>query len=116
MNTRKTGTHFEARAESYLTQHGLTAVARNYRLNNGEIDLIMRDGEFWVFVEVKYRANSLTEHPLGQIRYAQVQRIRRAAKVYLYSHGLNEYLTPCRFDVVAITGEPDEVIWLPNAF
>ncbi|MGX5913175.1 YraN family protein [Aliidiomarina sp. Khilg15.8] len=116
MNTRKTGTHFEARAESYLTQQGLTAVARNYRLSNGEIDLIMRDGEFWVFVEVKYRANSLTEHPLGQIRSGQVQRIRRTAKVYLYSHGLNEYLTPCRFDVVAITGEPDELIWLANAF
>ncbi|RUO26632.1 YraN family protein [Aliidiomarina minuta] len=116
MNTRSTGTFYENKAESYLCRQGLTLVERNFRLSGGEIDLIMRDQEFWVFVEVKYRADSSTEHPLGQIRHTQLSRIKRSAKVYLYSKGLSEYLTPCRFDVVAITAYPADIIWLPNAF
>lgn len=116
MSTRSTGTFYEHQAERYLAGQGLQLVERNFRLNGGEIDLIMRDQEFWVFVEVKYRADSSTEHPLGQIRHAQLARIKRSAKVYLYSKGLSEYLTPCRFDVVAITADPADIIWLQNAF
>lgn len=120
MNTRTTGIHFERQAETYLRARGLHTVERNYRLDNrvgkGEIDLIMRDQAFWVFVEVKFRFDASYEHPLNQIRQGQLNRIRRTAKVYLYSHGLSEYLTPCRFDVVAITAKPSEIIWLTDAF
>ena len=116
MSTRTTGIYFEERALTYLAAHGLTQVERNYRLNGGEIDLIMRDADTWVFVEVKFRFDASFEHPLGQLRAAQLQRIKRTAKVYLYYNGLCEYLTPCRFDVVAITASPDEIIWVPNAF
>lgn len=116
MSTRTTGIHFEKQAETYLQERGLCIVERNFRLNNGEIDLIMRDQEYWVFVEVKFRFDATYEHPLGQIRQGQLQRIRRTAKVYLYSRGLSEYLTPCRFDVVAITAKPREIIWIPDAF
>lgn len=116
MSTRTTGTHFERQAETYLSERGLVIVERNFRLNNGEIDLIMRDGEYWVFVEVKFRFDASYEHPLGQITQGQLKRIRRTAKVYLYYQGLSEYLTPCRFDVVAITAKPCEIIWVPNAF
>lgn len=116
MNTRTTGIHFERQAEAYLQARGLCTVERNFRLGNGEIDLIMRDQDYWVFVEVKFRFDASYEHPLGQIRQGQLKRIRRTAKVYLYSHGLSEYLTPCRFDVVAITAKPSEIIWLTDAF
>lgn len=116
MNTRTVGKHFEREAEQHLCKEGLTLVTRNYRSTCGEIDLIMRDGEYWVFVEVKFRFDAGVEHPLGQLRVSQQQRIRRSAQLYLYSHGLNEYLTPCRFDLIAITADPAELIWIKNAF
>lgn|SRR5690554_3897964 len=116
MDQRLTGTHFENKAVEYLEGQGLTVVTRNFRLDNGEIDLIMRDADFWVFVEVKFRFDASFEHPLGQLRPAQLARIRRCAKVFLYSNGMSEYLTPCRFDVVAITAKPAEVVWVKDAF
>lgn len=116
MNTRTIGTHFEREAEKYLCLNGLKLVQRNYRSACGEIDLIMRDAAYWVFVEVKFRYDASTEHPLGQLRHTQQQRIRRSAQLYLYSHGLNEYLTPCRFDLIAITADPADLIWIKNAF
>ena len=116
MSTRSTGTHFENIAADYLNQHGLRLVARNVRLKTGEIDLIMRDSDFWVFIEVKFRFDTAFEHPLNQIRPGQLQRIRRSAQVYLLQHGLCEYSTPCRFDVVAITAKPHDIIWVQDAF
>lgn len=116
MNNRTVGTHFEGEALRYLQERGLTLVERNYRIANGEIDLIMQEQDFWVFVEVKFRFDATTEHPLGQIRKTQQSRIKRTAKVYLYNNGLSEYLTPCRFDVVAITASPAEIVWVADAF
>lgn len=116
MTTRTTGIHFETIAEQYLIGQGLTQVERNFRLDNGEIDIIMRDGEYWVFIEVKFRFDSSFAHPLEQLRQEQLQRIKRTAQVYLYYQGLSEYVTPCRFDVVAITAKPEEIIWVPDAF
>ena len=49
------GTGAEDLACAYLQQNGLRLLARNYRCRSGEIDLIMRDGEYLVFVEVRYR-------------------------------------------------------------
>lgn len=116
MTTRSTGIHFENIAERYLTEQGLTLVERNFRLDTGEIDIIMQDGDTWVFVEVKFRFDASFEHPLNQLRSNQLERIRRTAKVFLYFQGLSEYLTPCRFDVVAITAKPYDVIWVQDAF
>lgn len=116
MTTRSTGIHFENIAEAYLTEQGLSLVERNFRLDNGEIDIIMQDNETWVFVEVKFRFDASFEHPLNQLRQGQLERIRRTAKVFLYFQGLSEYLTPCRFDVVAITAKPYDVIWIKDAF
>lgn len=116
MTTRTTGIHFEGIAEDFLVQRGLTVVERNFRVDAGEIDRIMQDGDTWVFVEVKFRFDASFEHPLNQLRTGQLQRIRRAAKVFLYFQELSEYLTPCRFDVVAITAKPYDIIWVQDAF
>ncbi|MCP3669207.1 MAG: YraN family protein, partial [Gammaproteobacteria bacterium] len=53
--TRKIGTEAEDLALEYLKQQGLTLLNRNYHCRRGEIDLIMQDGNFLVFVEVRYR-------------------------------------------------------------
>lgn len=116
MSTRDVGTKHENAAVEYLTQQGLTLVARNYRLRDGEIDLIMRDSNYLVFIEVKFRRNSHFAAILEQIDQRQLKRIRRSAQLFMLQHGIVEHLTACRFDVVAITGAPFQVEWLKDAF
>lgn len=116
MSTRATGTHYENTAIAFLQKRGLVLLERNFRLRDGEVDLIMRDGEVIVFVEVKYRQSGAFADILEQIRTPQLNRVRRSARIYLYMNGLAEHLTPCRFDIIAITGMPDDVNWIKDAF
>jgi putative endonuclease len=55
---QREGFDAEARAETFLGGHGLVPVARNVRFRCGEIDLVMRDGAHWVFVEVRARRDA----------------------------------------------------------
>ena len=101
----------ESRAQHYLEQQGLTFVERNVRYPFGEIDLIMRHKNHWVFVEVKYRSANLYGGALQALSRAQITRIRKAASHYLQLHRLD---VPCRFDVIAI--ETEQIHWLIDAF
>lgn len=105
------GQRAEAQAQAYLEQQGLTFVERNVRYPFGEIDLIMRQQKYWVFVEVKYRSASQYGGALQALSAAQMGRIRMAASQYLQQHRLD---APCRFDVVAI--EDTQIHWLIDAF
>jgi len=116
MSTREVGTKHENVAVEFLKQKGLSLVSRNYRLRDGEIDLIMRDRGYLVFIEVKFRRNSNFAAILEQIDQRQLKRIRRSAQLFMLQHGIVEHLTACRFDVVAITGAPFQVEWLKDAF
>ena len=62
-NNRRTGTGYERKAGAYLDFLGYKIVTYNYRCRLGEIDLIARDGEYLVFVEVKYRTTSVSGYP-----------------------------------------------------
>jgi putative endonuclease len=104
------GGEWEAAARRYLEARGLRFVAANYRCKCGEIDLIMRDGDALVFVEVRQRAAGSPVSALESIGPAKVRRIVRAAQVYLQAL---PRVPPCRIDVVAIDG--DSLQWLPNA-
>ena len=55
MSQRAKGAGYELQARRYLERAGLTFFAANVTLRGGELDLIMRDGQTWVFVEVRYR-------------------------------------------------------------
>lgn len=112
MNKRNTGKQYESLAAEYLQRQGIVILERNYRNRTGEIDLIGRDGEFLVFVEVKYRRDLRTGDPAEAVTARKQQRIRRTAQYYLYSHRCGN--VPCRFDVVSILGE--EIRWIPDAF
>ena len=72
-----------------------------------------REGTYLVFIEVKYRRNLGSGSPLEAVNPAKQEKIRRTALYYLYCRGYDED-TPCRFDVVAVTGERFELI--RNAF
>lgn len=99
----------EDQALLYLQQHGLVLVERNFRCKGGELDLIMRDQQALVFVEVRKRASSRFGGAAASITASKQARLIIAAQVFL-----QRYATPpaCRFDVVAIEGHRLE--WLRN--
>ncbi|MES9901228.1 MAG: YraN family protein [Sedimenticola sp.] len=112
---KETGDDAEAQAKSHLESAGLQTVERNYRCRRGEIDLIMRHGSTLVFVEVRYRKNSTFGSAVESITATKRRRIITAASHYLAVTRLSD--SPCRFDVVAITGEQRQQIdWIQDAF
>ncbi|MFC7413352.1 YraN family protein [Larsenimonas suaedae] len=107
------GRHMEALAARWLTERGLVQVASNVTFKGGELDLIMRDGETLVFVEVRHRASNQHGSALESITHAKQRRLIRAASLYLQSHPAAR----CRFDVVAIDGaDAEHIHWIKNAF
>lgn len=108
-NKRSLGTKHEQIAAEYLKTMGYLITETNFRCRQGEIDLIARDGEYLVFVEVKYRADSRAGEPEEAVTPAKRRTILQVARFYLYCHRLPE-TTKCRFDVVAIKGDKVRVI------
>lgn len=87
-------------AARYLTeQRGYRLQARNVRLAGGEIDLVCRDGETLVFVEVKSRQAGATEAARA-VTADKRRRLGRAAAMWLARHGIP--VGGCRFDVVTV--------------
>jgi putative endonuclease len=107
----------EDAAAAALRAAGLRIVARNVRLPEGEIDLVCRDGERWVFVEVKCRRARWGDAPAAAVSWAKRRRLVRLAQHYLkWKAGAD---APCRFDVVSVTVQDDgrtECRHLPGAF
>ena len=101
----------EDEAARFLIRHGLELVARNYRTRHGEIDLIARDGDTLVFVEVRLRSDARFGGALESITPGKVRRIVAAARHYLM--GLPRP-PACRFDVVCI--EEGAPAWIRGAF
>lgn len=118
VTTKHQGDFFEQAALDYLLEQKLNLIERNFRSKSGEIDLIMQEHEFLVFVEVKYRKSSAFGEPFEMVSPSKQQKICKTAQIYLQKHGLNEYNTFCRFDVVSIKGPAasTEITWLKNAF
>jgi putative endonuclease len=85
-------------------------IEANFRCKLGEIDLILRDGENLVFVEVRQRAAGAQVDAATSIGAAKIRRIVRACMFYLQRF---PHTPPCRIDVVAIDGE--HIRWLKNA-
>ncbi len=112
-NNRSVGTEYEERAVAYLRQQGMHILERNFRSRKGEIDIIAKDGEYYVFVEVKYRSSLQKGAPAEAVTYTKQKTICRVADFYRMKHGLGEF-TPVRYDVVACDGE--KITWCANAF
>lgn len=108
----------EAFAEKYLIEQGLTPIDRNIHCRQGEIDLVMRDDDIIVFVEVKYRKKNNFGGAIEAVSIAKQNKIRHCVAFFFQQANLNEYNTPCRFDVIALEGNINQpqVTWLKNAF
>jgi putative endonuclease len=108
------GEDAELLAERFLRAQGLLTVTRNFRCRGGEIDLIMRDGDTTVFVEVRLRRSNAFGGAAASIDVAKQRRIVLAAQHYLASLSTTP---PCRFDAILMNSlEARDVEWIRNAF
>lgn len=94
------GRRGEKLARKHLKRLGYRHVRSNYRVEGGEIDLVMQDGEMVVFVEVKTRGNEAFASGEAAVNYGKRQRLTYAARHFIQAYELHDY--PCRFDVVAV--------------
>lgn len=99
MNAYWIGLKGEWRAARYLKKQGLRIEGRRYRARHGEIDLIARDGDTLVFVEVKTRQNGRMGEGAQAVTKDKRTHLRAAARQYLQSHPASQV----RFDVIEIT-------------
>lgn len=103
------GERGEELAEKYLRRKGFVLVDRRFKTPRwGEIDLIMRDGDTTVFVEVKTRSSGskLFGGPLGSLHYHKLKTLQRAVQYYLSSQRLDQEAV--RIDAVTVILPEDE--------
>ena len=117
VNTIERGKMGEAIALEYLKNKGYVSVAGGWRSRFGEIDLIVKNREFLVFVEVKLRKNANFAHAREYVGKAKQSKIRATAGLWLSCHRTE--LQP-RFDVVEVylpdANATPEIIHIENAF
>lgn len=94
------GAYGERVAEQHLVAQGLVVIARNWRCRDGEIDLILREGDDVVFCEVKTRRGTLYGTPAEAVVAAKARRLRRLAARWLAETGVRP--REVRFDVVSV--------------
>ena len=104
---RDLGRRAEDEAARFLEARGLRVVGRAFRTRAGEIDLVARDGEVLVFVEVKARTSLSWGRPAEAVGWRKRARLERAARFFLLRHALHPE-PPCRFDVVEVLARPGE--------
>ncbi|MBS0289121.1 MAG: YraN family protein [Proteobacteria bacterium] len=112
-----TGNKGEDLALHFLQSQGLLLITRQYRVLMGEIDLIMKDKQMLVFIEVRYRKNADFGQPFESITMSKRKKLVRTASYFLKCHpNLADY--SCRFDVVSIleSQATPKITWIPNAF
>jgi len=116
-STRAKGAAAEALACEHLKTLGYSILERNWRCRLGEIDIIARDGEYVVFVEVKARTGPSFGPGVEAVDVRKRSRLRALAEVYLQRMGLKE--AGVRFDVVSVDAGPGDgpvINLIRNAF
>lgn len=118
MGARDTGFDAEQQARKWLEQQGLVYHDSNWHCRLGEIDLIMKDSDCWVFVEVKFRSSaSAFGGALLSVTPRKQRKLLAAAGIWLSRQRRSNLY--CRFDVLAMELDQQKQIqfqWIPNAF
>ena len=112
----------EDAACAYLQSQGLKLLERNYLCKHGEIDLVMRQANVTVFVEVRFRKRSHYGSAAESVDWRKQKKLLASAERYLQQHP-KAAKGPCRFDVMALTMKdhmPKDleytIDWITNAF
>ena len=113
MNKRKIGTAWEEAAAEFLTKNGYVILEKNFRCKEGEIDLVAKDGEYLVFVEVRSRRTAGSGHPLESVNIAKQRKICRVSRYYMLKRRISPD-TAIRYDVISVLGSEMELV--KNAF
>ena len=112
VNRHAQGAQAEAQAAAYLVGKGMRLLTQNLRLPGGEVDLVLEDGAYTVFVEVKQRRSARYGTGREAVDARKQRRICQVAVQYLVAQG--RYGAPVRFDVVEIQNRC--ITHIPNAF
>lgn len=113
MNRNNAGYEAEKLAATFLQNHGLKLVIKNYHCRFGEIDLIMQEANTLVFVEVRLRKSNQFGGANASITKQKQEKLIATAEHYLQQHGESA----CRFDAVLMQNHNLENIeWIRNAF
>ncbi len=112
VNKRAIGSQYEELAASYLKEKGYKILGKNFHCPYGEIDIIAEQEDNLIFVEVKYRKNSLYGYPREAVNYKKKQRIELTARFYLRHY--YRYEKSCRFDIIEIL--EDKITHIEAAF
>ena len=114
---RAAGEAFELRACADLERAGLRLLSRNYTTRHGELDLVMRERDCVVFVEVRYRVRAGHGDAAASVTRSKQEKLIRTAQLWLAAHPQHAK-SACRFDVVSYDGPADVATmqWLRGAF
>lgn len=115
-NSYNKGLALEKIAALYLQEKGLSILQHNFHCKFGEIDLICKNENELIFVEVRYRKNNDYGHPEETINFAKKKKILLAAQHYL-TQNIWAIDLPCRIDVIAMVGcvANLNIKWIQNA-
>lgn len=103
----------ETKVSRHLQQEGFTILERNYRVKEGEIDIIAKKKELLIFVEVKTRA--IPTYALSEvITHTKQKKIIFTAKHFLVTHQYQDHIY--RFDIALVEGANLHLTYIPNAF
>jgi putative endonuclease len=98
------GRYGEAIAARALVAKGMVLIDRNWRCREGEIDLVLRDGDTLVVCEVKTRSSDAFGHPLEAVTPDKADRLRLLANCWVDAHGLRP--PGIRIDLVGVLRGP----------
>jgi putative endonuclease len=120
-NNKPKGNYIESLASTYLSREGYQIVARNYAYKGGELDIVARDGETLVFVEVKSVWNNQQGNPASRVNALKQKKIWKTACHFLFTQkevAPKGFDTPCRFDVLTarVYIKPLQFVHYKNAF
>ena len=114
MSTKRIGDAGEQRALRHLRKKGLRLLEKNYRYGRYEIDLVMEDRDFLVFVEVKARSETNFGTPAMAVGKEKQRFLIAAAQGYLQQNRCENRFV--RFDVVEVYLSEDRIVHIENAF
>lgn len=116
MKNKETGYAGEKLVAEFLESRGCEILCRNFTIRGGEIDIVARQGEYVLFIEVKTRKKGSMVSGTEAVTQRKRQLIIKTAEEYIYRTGCE--LQP-RFDVVSIEldkGKISDIIYIDNAF
>lgn len=120
-STRSKGNFIEDMACKFLAGQNYTVLDRNYAYRGGELDIVAKEGETIVFVEVKSVWNNQQGNPAARVNALKQRKIWRTACHYLQAHPQSAprgFDQPCRFDVLSVRAyqKPLQFAHFKNAF